>query len=647
MANGRLDVSVRPPSGNWIRLQSLHDPEAEARGLVDRALGGRDVPPVVALIGVGLGYVVDDLLRRRADARVVALEVLPDLLPLWQLRRDLTPLLTSGQLVIGVDPAFELPRAGWPASAIADDPLVIVPPMIAHHWASGVERGRRALNQFMFERRANEEARQRLAPMYLEHTLRNLPALARSADVSALDGVAAGDPLVLCGAGPSLDRLLPELRAGRDRAWYVALDTSVRPLLAAGIVPDLVVSIDPTPLNGRHLSNLPTRRRPWLVAEMSLDPAAMTGFHGRTFACRVNRADPWPWLETLDVAPTSVRAWGSVLTTACDVIMRMQPSRVAFAGIDLAFTNGQPYCRGTAFEEDWEAQRQRDGLSTIEDVWRARLHGNTVEEPDVNGQPTRTAGHMIAFRNWARSLVRETPPGCEFANVTGAGILHGANIEQCELRSWLLRSAPLEVDPELTLQTVRSPRWFDQSALVADAAQAALASDGEPWTGWKARVPGLDRAALSRVITHSARRLRVLDGEADMPATQSDWIDVPFDPSNFFAQSETTWTVQEKDVVTYAYRVDGKTMTLSFKINYSSILGPPTRELFLRLPAGYRVQRGAANAVWMASRPIKEMGYVTVHPGGDVVVVHRSSETFFPNEDGWFFLFGQLVLEVQ
>ena len=643
------------------------------RGLVDRALSGRDVPPVVAVIGVGLGYVVDDLLRRRADVRVVALEVIPDLLSLWQSRCDLTPLLTSGQLAIGAYPAFELPRGSWPASAIVEDPLVIVPPMIAHHWAPAVERAHRALNQFMFERRANEEARQRLAPMYLEHTLRNLPALAGSADVSALDGVAAGDPLVVCGAGPSLDRLLPELLAGRDRAWYVALDTSVRPLLAAGIVPDLVVSIDPTPMNGRHLLNLPTRRRPWLVAEMSLDPSAMTGFHRRTFACRVNRADPWPWLEALDVAPTSVRAWGSVLTTACDVVMRMQPSRVAFAAVDLAYTNGQPYCRGTAFEEDWEAQRQRDGLLTIEDVWKARIHGRTVEEPDVNGQPTRTAGHLIAFRNWARSLVArsdassvarderesqgsdagsrrvlgEAPVHCEFANVTGAGILHGDGIEQCDLHSWLLRSAPLAVDPEAKLQSVASPRWLAQSGRVADAAQAALASDGEPWTGWDARVPRLERAALGRVLEHSARRLRVLDGEADMPATQSDWIDVPFDPSNFSAQSETKWTVQEKDVVTYAYRVDGKTMTLSFKINYSSILGPPTRELFLRLPGGYRVQRGAANAVWMASRPLKEMGYVTVHPGGDVVVVHRSSETFFPNEDGWFFLFGQLVLEVQ
>ncbi|MEQ1909997.1 MAG: 6-hydroxymethylpterin diphosphokinase MptE-like protein [Vicinamibacterales bacterium] len=673
LPSGRLDVSVRPPSGNWIRLQSLHDPEAEARALVDRALGERHVPPVVALIGVGLGYVVDELLRRRADVRVVALEVLPDLLRLWQSRCDLTPLLSSGQLAIGVDPAFELPTAGWPASAIVDDALVIVPPMIAHHWAPAVERARRAVNQFMFERRANEEARQRLAPMYLEHTLRNLPAIARSADVSALDGVAGGDPLVLCGAGPSLDRLLPELRAGRDRAWYVALDTSVRPLLSAGIVPDLVVSIDPTPMNGRHLLNLRTRRRPWLVAETSLDPSAMTGFHGRTFACRVNRTDPWPWLETLDVAPTVVRAWGSVLTTACDVIMRMGPSRVAFAGIDLAFTNGQPYCRGTAFEEDWEAQRQRDGLHTIEDVWKARLQGHTIEEPDVNGQPTRTAGHMIAFRNWARSFVassaasshepdgrewqradqaarrglRETPPNCEFANVTRAGILHGDGIEQCDLTSWLLRSQPLTVDPEVTLQAVASPRWLGQAARVSDAAQSLLAADPEPWVGWDARVPRLDRAALGRVIQYSARRLRALERDADMQATQSDWIDVPFDASNFYAQSETKWAVRESDVATYAYRVDGKTMTLSFKINYSSILGPPTRELFLRLPAGYRVNRGAANAVWMASQPMKEMGYVTVHPGGDVAVVHRVSEAPFPTEDGCFFLFGQLVLEVQ
>ena len=447
----------------------------------------------------------------------------------------------------------------------------------------------------------------------------------------------------------------------------------MRPLLAAGIVPDLVVSIDPTPMNGRHLLNLPTRRRPWLVAEMSLDPSAMTGFHGRTFACRVNRTDPWPWLETLDVAPTWVRAWGSVLTTACDVIMRMGPSRVAFAAVDLAYTNGQPYCRGTAFEEDWEAQRERDGLATIEDVWRVRLPGSTVEEPDVNGRPTRTAGHLIAFRNWVRSFVagsapssharderqpqravsvsrsghRDTSANCEFANLTGAGILHGDGIEQCDLRSWLLRSAPLKVDPELRLRTAASLRWREQSVSVADAAQSLLLADGEPWTGWDARVPRLDRAALARVIQHSARCLRALEGNADMPATQSDWIDVPFDASNFFAPGETRWAVRESDVATYAYRVDGKTMTLSFKINNSSILGPPARELFLRLPAGYRGHRGAANAVWMASQPMKEMGYVTVHPGGDVVVVHRSSEGSFPKEDGCFFLFGQLVLEVQ
>ena len=75
------------------------------------------------------------------------------------------------------------------------------------------------------------------------------------------------------------------------------------------------------------------------------------------------------------VAPTVLRAWGSVLTTACDVVTRMRPSSVVFAGADLAYTFGQPCCRGTACEADLEAERVAGNLSTIEEVWAARLKG--------------------------------------------------------------------------------------------------------------------------------------------------------------------------------------------------------------------------------------------------------------------------------
>lgn len=643
--DGQPDVRVKPPASDWIRIHGVR-PDAEAASLIDRALGGAEVPPVVAVIGVGLGYAVDEARRRRPDVRVIALELLPELLPHWRARVDVAAYEAAGTLVVGADPAFALPSAAWPADVLATDPLVLVHPALAHYFPDAVERARKALAQFMYERRANEEARQRLAPLYLEHTLRNVDALAGATDVTALQGVAAGSRLVLCGAGPSLDRLLPELAAHRDRMWLVALDTAVRPLMGAGIVPDLVVSIDPTPLNGRHLINLPLRQRPWLVAETSLDPRAIAAFAGRLFACRVNRADPWPWLEGIGVAPTRVRAWGSVLTTACDLVTHMKPAGVAFAAVDLAYTDGQTYCRGTAFEEDWAEQMRVEGLPTLESVWDARLRGKTVDEPDIAGRPTRTASHLLAFRNWVRTLVASTPQ-CAFANVTRAGILHGSGIEQTTLAEWLEGAPVIGDGPSARLRQAATPTWQTRGRTLRDALASAVSDESAPWAEWGERVPRVDRPALVRVLEHTGRRLRARRGETDMSRTESDWIDVPFDDANFFAVAPMQWHVRDRGSVAYSYRVDGKTLMLSFKINRSTIEGPPTRQLFVRLPAGYLVARGTASAVWVANRIFKEMGYATAHPGHDRIVIHRANEEPFPQEDGYFYVFGQMFLEIQ
>jgi len=646
LPDGRQDLRVCTPGGAWIRLHSANDPEREARGLLERTLGDATVPPVVAVIGVGQGFVIDELLARRPDVRIVALEVLPDLVEHWQARTACGGLIASGQVVVGVAPAYELPKAAWPAAAIASDPPIVVHPAIAHHWPDKVELARKALQQFLFERRANEEARQRLAPMYFDHVLRNLPTIASAPDVSALEGIAAGERVILCGAGPSLDRLLPALRQLRERAWLVALDTAVRPLISAGVVPDLVVSIDPTPLNGRHLLDITSRQRPWVVAEPSLYPPALRAFEGRVFVCRVNRSDPWPWLEEAGLAPTKVRAWGSVLTTACDLVVHMRPSAVAFAAVDLAYTDGQTYCRGTAFEQDWEEQRCAEGLPTVEAVWEARLRGHTVDEADVHGRATRTASHLVAFRNWVRGLVTETT-GMTFANVTNAGILHGDRIVQTSLDAWLDGVRPLATRPEERLVRAAHRATCDRRDALCRATGDALASAEQPWTGWTERVPGVDRSHVQRVLEHNRRRLVARRGEDSMSATASEWIDVPFDAALFTATAPMEWQVREEGGVTYTYRLDGKTLFLSFKINHSTLAGSPARQLFLRLPGEFRVARGTANGVWIGSQSIKEMGYATVHPGHDFVVIHRGNEEPFPLEPGYFFLFGQLMLEVQ
>ena len=40
---------------------------------------------------------------------------------------------------------------------------------------------------------------------------------------------------------------------------------------------------------------------------------------------------------------------------------------------------------------------------------------------------------------------------------------------------------------------------------------------------------------------------------------------MPFDAANFAGRPPLEWVVDEKNIVTYAYRIDGKTMMLSFK----------------------------------------------------------------------------------
>lgn len=88
-------------------------------------------------------------------------------------------------------------------------------------------------------------------------------------------------------------------------------------------------------------------------------------------------------------------------------------------------------------------------------------------------------------------------------------------------------------------------------------------------------------------------------------------------------------------------------MMVSFKVNCSTLSGYPSNELFLKIPGGHRAARGTANTVWISSRSGKEIGYATTHPGLDVIVIFRATEENFPIVNDWFFVFGQMTLEIQ
>src|SRR5262249_27505873 len=226
-----------------------------------------------------------------------------------------------------------------------------------------------------------------------------------------------------------------------------------RPLLAAGIHPPLVVSVDPSEANARHLNDLPDARDLWLVGEGSLTPSVFPQFKGRTFIYKVSNHDPWPWLAEHGADCAKLQTWGSVLTTAFDVAVRSGCNPIVFAGADLAYTDGLQYCRNTVYEPDWsQFPSNAERAAEFAKYLQTRPH---VVHPDIRGAETITAPHFIQFRDWIVAQARSVAPR-RVINATGAGILHGDALETRELGTLAFPALP---DGDRDLRTRLATAW--------------------------------------------------------------------------------------------------------------------------------------------------------------------------------------------
>lgn len=511
---GDRSDAVRLVDGSWRvadgdRSIAIHsrDPQREA----DRAVAdllGEDAQSTVVAVGLGLGFLLDALERRQWTGNVLALEPEPGTVEALLSRRDWSCWIRGGRLRLLVAPDFAGASNCW--SFFGDGstaPAVFVNPVLARLRPDHVERAHGLVRRLRFDAKANTDARREHGAPYLLNTLSNLRALATEGDVASLDQASPGMPAILVGAGPSLDDAMPALRDAQKSALIISVDTALRPLLAAGISPHLVVAVDPGEANARHLWDLPPCPETYLVTEASVDPIGLEHFRGRTFLFSVSDHEPWPWLKAHGHSRGRLRAWGSVLTSAFDLALRMGCDPIVFTGADLAYTGSRPYCQGVAFEEFW--RRLAEWGVPYETQWRDQLEARpTVEQSDVNGSPVRTASHLVAVRDWlVEQIGRES--NRRFVNASGAGILQGGPLQQSTLQAVIDATAKPRTQPA---RLIRSRYRPPQDVSVLDAARALVASATErqpdPATDeilarWERFADGLTRERIIDTLRHA------------------------------------------------------------------------------------------------------------------------------------------------
>ncbi|MCZ7584231.1 MAG: DUF115 domain-containing protein [Deltaproteobacteria bacterium] len=330
-------------SGRAVTLASPADPDKEARDAIWPDVPEKFDGPVI-LFGVGLGHRVPAILDRLSPAgRIAAIVVRPAAFAAGFYRGVLGAALDDPRVSFdlgdekglrGLAPFLNDPHGvvllNEPVLRVADPsaaPAVRLADMVRTYGGAS-QRTIRAI-------RANYEA--------------NLETLCADEPVALLEGRLHGAPCVVAGAGPSLDGVLADLARRRDSFFLIAADAAISPLNAAGVTPDLAVSVDPFEPNAAQCRDLP--ERPPLVWMPSVHPDVVRAWTGRRFAA-LPTLDPVA--EALDrhLGVGRLLSGGIVGTAATALAHFMGAGTYILAGMDLAFSGGKTHARAAFHRAD-------------------------------------------------------------------------------------------------------------------------------------------------------------------------------------------------------------------------------------------------------------------------------------------------------
>jgi len=441
-----LPELVPARDGMAVRISGRHLYHREhPRAYASRRAEAAHVQPetLVLVASPLLGYGLDTVLSRLpADSLVVACEVDARL---WNLARSehalplpyTSPDATSsaGQSLAGYSAGRPPPASCGSLrpvylcnAASVEDAMGLLYPLIQQHGFRRVQlislsggyrlhsEAYRHLEQLAAEaiarRWTNRATEMHMSRLWHTNLLINASAPA----LPMPSGAVFGDiPVLVVGAGPSLEHALPKLRARRPEALILAVDTALPPLLDYGVEPDFVLVADAQFTNVADL-----RRgiglRPIFFFERSAHPSAVAACppDRRTFLdAQITSTAVVARLRQKGLLGSAIPALGSVGVMAAYVALQFTKGPLFLLGLDFAYLRGKPHARG-ALSSLYELERLRrtsPPLLYSQAVVRNATPASFGGQSDGVGKPTLlTDAALRGYEAQARSLC--TPERC-------------------------------------------------------------------------------------------------------------------------------------------------------------------------------------------------------------------------------------------
>ncbi len=476
------------PTGVWQgrRLASARHPGEEA----SRMLEGLDLRQagLVAVAGFGIGHHVAALSRRMGQAGVI-LVLEPDVALLRAVfsRIDMTEWFAATNVRIVIEPT----PTEIAARLRGAEPLVMIGIRLLEHPPSRARLGDATAAFAGSVREIAANARMNLVTTLvrcvstLENQLGNLPIYATGSGIEDLRDAAQGRLGIVVSAGPSLRRNIGLLTAPgvRDRCVIVATQTTLRPLLAAGVAPHFVTAIDYHAISRRFYEGITADmvRDTELVIDSKVNPVVVEAWPGRVRV--IPSAELDRVLGPLARREKGVPASATVAHLCYSLARHLGCDPVALIGQDLGFTDGLYYAPGNAIHDLWTPEF--NAFNTVETMeWERIVRHRPIlsAREDVHGRRIFTDAQMLTYlQTFELMFADDAARGLTTIDASEGGV-RKARTEILGLAETLARHAPVDAAP-ISLPHAASPDASRVEAVVArvtalidDVAQVAEAS---------------------------------------------------------------------------------------------------------------------------------------------------------------------------
>ncbi len=479
---GRTDLEFAPTHQGVLTAQLAGRPLASRHRPLDEA--ARLVEPIdllehatIVVLGFGLGYHVQQLAERVGKTGVIVVfEPDLDLLRSVFERIDHSSWIRDSLVVWLTDPTD---RGRLAEKLRGAESIIAQGVEIVEHPASRARLGEQAaqftsmFSEFVTAARTTLTTTLVRSAETIHNLLLNLDHYAGGAGIAELQNSAAGRLAVVVSAGPSLHKNMHELAAPgvRERCVIIAVQTTLKPLLAAGITPHFVTALDYHQISRRFYEELGEFDLDdvTLIVDPKAHPVILESYPGPVRCCAAPFCDQL--LGELRRDMGTLPAGATVAHLALYLARFLGCNPIALIGQDLGFTDGLYYAEGTAIDDVWAPEL--NPFNTVEMMqWqriaRHRLHLHKTT--DQHGRSIYTDAQMLTYlQQFERDFARLEEEGVTIIDATEGGVAK-QHSHVLSLKETIQRHAHAPVPawplPERTLDRQRVERAATRTTAV-------------------------------------------------------------------------------------------------------------------------------------------------------------------------------------